>query len=200
MTLPRPRHALTALTLTLTLTGCVSPSFMTSKEGTMDDPRYAQLLDLIGEALKDDMAVVLVADIMPHASLKDALTMTQWTPTVIWMHEKEPRVTFSRKFQTNSLKRDPKETYLFGAFEVHILPPGKYLLTGGDDYKLNALLDQVGAAGRSDRAGALTAPRICRPSCIASSTGKPRGATPPRIPRPRRARSAPPCTRPRAPA
>ena len=53
MTLPRPRHALTALTLTLTLTGCVSPSFMTSKEGTMDDPRYAQLLDLIGEALKD---------------------------------------------------------------------------------------------------------------------------------------------------
>ena len=37
MTLPRPRHALTALTLTLTLTGCVSPSFMTSKEGTMDD-------------------------------------------------------------------------------------------------------------------------------------------------------------------
>ena len=55
------------------------------------------------------MAVVLVADIMPHASLKDALTMTQWTPTVIWMHEKEPRVTFSRKFQTNSLKRDPKK-------------------------------------------------------------------------------------------
>ena len=48
----------------------------------MDDP-HAQLLDLIGEALKDDMAVVLVADIMPHASLKDALTMTQWTPTVI---------------------------------------------------------------------------------------------------------------------
>ena len=90
MTLPRPRHALTALTLTLTLTGCVSPSFMTSKEGTMDDPRYAQLLDLIGEALKDDMAVVLVADIMPHASLKDALTMTQWTPTVIWMHARSP--------------------------------------------------------------------------------------------------------------
>ena len=44
----------------------------------MDDPRYAQLLDLIGEALKDDMAVVLVADIMPHASLKDS-AMTQWT-------------------------------------------------------------------------------------------------------------------------
>ena len=168
MTLPRPRHALTALTLTLTLTGCVSPSFMTSKEGTMDDPRYAQLLDLIGEALKDDMAVVLVADIMPHASLKDALTMTQWTPTVIWMHEKEPRVTFSRKFQTNSLKRDPKETYLFGAFEVHILPPGKYLLTGGDDYKLNALLDQVGArsgpvgSGRGANGTAYLSPELYR--------------------------------------
>ena len=50
------------------------------------------MLDLINEALKADMAVVLVADLMPHASLKDAMTMTQWTPTVIWMHEKAPQV------------------------------------------------------------------------------------------------------------
>ena len=146
MTLPRPRLALSLLTLTLALSGCVNmPS--SNGYGTRDDPRYGQLLDLINEALKSDMAVVLVADLMPHATLKDALTMTQWTPTVIWMHEKAPQVTFSRKFQTNALKRDPKETYLFQAFEVHILPPGKYLLTGGDDYKLNALLEQVGAPG-----------------------------------------------------
>ena len=98
MTLPRPRHALTALTLTLTLTGCEH----------MDAGRWR-------------------------------LT-TQWHPDACWTQwdrdldaREGPRVTFSRKFQTNSLKRDPKETYLFGAFEVHILPPGKYLLTGGDD-------------------------------------------------------------------
>ncbi|MEM8344670.1 hypothetical protein Q4R98_19305, partial [Morganella morganii] len=33
----------------------------------------------------------------------------------------------------------------FKAFEVHILPPGKYLLTGGDDSQIHGLLDQVGA-------------------------------------------------------
>lgn len=167
MTLPRPRFALSLLTLTLALSGCVNiPS--SDGYGTRDDPRYGQLLDLINEALKADMAVVLVADLMPHASLKDAMTMTQWTPTVIWMHEKAPQVTFSRKFQTNSLKRDPKETYLFQAFEVHILPPGKYLLTGGDDYKLNALLDQVGAkrgpegSGRGANGTAYLSPELYR--------------------------------------
>ena len=76
MTLPRPRLALSLLTLTLALSGCVNiPS--SNGYGTRDDPRYGQLLDLINEALKADMAVVLVADLMPHASLKDAMTMTQ---------------------------------------------------------------------------------------------------------------------------
>ncbi|KAG1384205.1 hypothetical protein G6F59_017748 [Rhizopus arrhizus] len=42
----------------------------------MDDPRYAQLLDLIDEALKSDMAVVLVADLTRHPSLGDALALT----------------------------------------------------------------------------------------------------------------------------
>ncbi|MED5709991.1 hypothetical protein VZ147_24665, partial [Enterobacter hormaechei] len=92
-----------------------------------------------------NMAVELVADVMPRKSLSDALTMTQWTPTAIWEYEKDPKVTFGRKFQTNALQRKPDETYLFKAFEVHILPPGKYLLTGGDDYQIHGLLDQVGA-------------------------------------------------------
>ncbi|MBB1628657.1 hypothetical protein [Achromobacter sp. UMC71] len=167
MPLPRPRFALSALALTLALSGCVNlPA--SSGEGTMDDPRYGQLLDLIGEALKDDMAVVLVADLMPHASLKDAMTMTQWTGNTVWMFEPDPRITFGRKFQNNSLKRDKEATYLFKAFEVHILPPGKYLLTGGDDYKLNALLDQVGAprgavgSGRGANGTAYLSPELYR--------------------------------------
>ena len=82
MTLPRPRLALSLLTLTLALSGCVNiPS--SNGYGTRDDPRYGQLLDLINEALKADMAVVLVADLMPHASLKDLslihiLAACQW--------------------------------------------------------------------------------------------------------------------------
>ena len=83
--------------------------------GSMDDPRNAQMLDLVDQALKGNMAVVLVADVMPHKSLSDALTMTQWTPTAIWEYEKDPKVTFGRKFQTNALQRKPDETYLFKA-------------------------------------------------------------------------------------
>ncbi|WP_241047751.1 hypothetical protein [Achromobacter xylosoxidans] len=167
MTLSRPRVALSALTLTLALSGCVAPS-STADYGTMDDPRYAQLLDLIDAALKDNMAVVLVADIMPHATLKDAESMKQWTGNVIWLNAAEPRITFGRKFQNNSLQRDKEATYLFKAFEVHILPPGKYLLTGGDDYKLNALLDDVGArsgpvgSGRGANGTAYLSPELYR--------------------------------------
>lgn len=141
---PRPRLALSALAFSLALSGCATQPF-SSNEGTMDDPRYAQLLDLIDEALKSDMAVVLVADLTPHPTLGDALAMTKYTTRVIWMNEAAPQVTFSRSFQTNSLQKDTKTPLLFNSFEVHILPPGKYLLTGGDDYKLNALLDEVGA-------------------------------------------------------
>ena len=68
MTLPRPRLALSALAFSLALSGCATQPFL-SGEGTMDDPRYSQLLDLIDEALKSDMAVVLVADLTPHPTL-----------------------------------------------------------------------------------------------------------------------------------
>ncbi|WP_025132131.1 hypothetical protein [Pseudomonas sp. PH1b] len=144
MTLPRLRFALPTLALSLALSGCAPNQFM-SAEGTRDDPRYSQLLDLIDEALKSDMAVVLVADLTPHPKLGDAMAMTQYTTRVIWMNEAAPQVTFSRGFQNNSLQKDTKTVYLFQSFEVHVLPPGKYLLTGGDDYRLNAQLDQVGA-------------------------------------------------------
>ena len=166
MRLPRPRFALSAALL-LCLSGCVS-ELDSGAYGSMDDPRNAQMLDLVDQALKGNMAVVLVADVMPHKSLSDALTMTQWTPTAIWEYEKDPKVTFGRKFQTNALQRKPDETYLFKAFEVHILPPGKYLLTGGDDYKLNALLDQVGAkrgpegSGRGANGTAYLSPELYR--------------------------------------
>ena len=43
--------------------------------------------------------------------------MTQWTPTAIWEYEKDPKVTFGRKFRP-TLQRKPDETYLFKAFEV----------------------------------------------------------------------------------
>lgn len=167
MTLPRPRVALSALTFALALSGCATQQDSYGK-GTMDDPRYAQLLDLIDKALKADMAVVLVADVMPHATLNDAESMMKWTGNVIFTHEQQPNITFGRKFQNNALQRDKDATYLFKAYEVHILPPGKYLLTGGDDYKLNALLDQVGArsgpegSGRGANGTAYLSPELYR--------------------------------------
>lgn len=144
MKLPRPLYALSsALLLALSLAGCV-PEPYTSGYG-MDDPSNGPLLDKVDAALKANMAVVLVADVMPHKTLNDALTMTQWTPTVIWQNESDPNITFGRRFKTNELQRDPKPNNLFTAFEVHILPPGKYLLTGGDDYQIRGVLDEVGA-------------------------------------------------------
>lgn len=144
MTLQQPQLAFSILALSLALSGCATDSF-SNGEGTMDDPRYSSLLDIIDEALKSDMAVVLVTDLTPHPKVGDALDMNKYTVRAIWMHEQAPQVTFSRSFQTNSLQKDAKTPSLFDSLEVHILPPGKYLLTGGDDYKLNALLEQVGA-------------------------------------------------------
>lgn len=201
MRLSRPRFTLSAaLLLSLSLSGCVS-ELDSGAYGSMDDPRNAQMLDLVDQALKGNMAVVLVADVMPHKSLSDALTMTQWTPTAIWEYEKDPKVTFGRKFQTNALQRKPDETYLFKAFEVHILPPGKYLLTGGDDYQIHGLLDQVGARGGPPGSGhGANGTAYLSPSCIASTTGKKSGKMPPMAARSRPRRSAPPCMWPRAPA
>ena len=51
--------------------GCVS-ELDSGAYGSMDDPRNAQMLDLVDQALKGNMAVVLVADVMPHKSLSDA--------------------------------------------------------------------------------------------------------------------------------
>ncbi len=73
----------------------------------MDDPRNAQMLDLVDQALKGNMAVVLVADVMPHKSLSDALTMTQWTPTAIWEYEKDPKVTFGRSSRPTRCSGSP---------------------------------------------------------------------------------------------
>lgn len=145
MRLPRLLSALpAAVLLALSLSGCVPEPYVGSP-GTMDDPRYARLLDEIDAALKANKAVVLVADVNPHKTLNDGLDMTQWTPTVIWQNEQDPTITFGRRFQANELQRDRNATYLFKAFEVHILPPGKYLLTGGDDYQIRGVLDEVGA-------------------------------------------------------
>ncbi|XSS61933.1 hypothetical protein ACP9OK_24300 [Pseudomonas sp. B11] len=168
MKLSWPRFTLpAALLLSLSLSGCVF-DLGSGAYVTQDDQRYAQLLDQVDAALKANMAVVLVADVMPHKSLSDALTMMQWTPTAIWEYEKDPKITFGRKFQTNELQRKPGETYLFKAFEVHILPPGKYLLTGGDDYQIHGLLDQIGArsgppgSGRGANGTAYLSPELYR--------------------------------------
>lgn len=144
MTLQRSRFVLSALAGALILTGCVSQP-MSSGKLEKERADYAKTMYVIGEALKANMAVVLVADLTPHKSLGDAEGMTKWTSNVVWTNQAKPEIAFGRKFQNNPLQRDPETTYLFKAYEVHILPPGTYLLTGGDDYRLNANLGQLGA-------------------------------------------------------
>lgn len=156
MTLQRARFVLSALAAALILPGCVSQPLSSGKrEKELAD--YAKTMYIIGEALKANMAVVLVADLTPHKSLGDAEGMTKWTSNVIWSQQAKPEITFGRKFQNNALQRDPNTTYLFNAYEVHILPPGKYLLTGGDDYRLNAKLGQLGAKAGASLAGRVPA-------------------------------------------
>lgn len=152
MTLPRPRFVFSALASALILSGCVTQPLSSGKH-EKEQADYAKTLFVIGEALKANMAVVLVADLTPHKSLGNAEGMTQWTSNVIWTHQAKPEIAFGRKFQNNALQRDPNTTYLFKAYEVHILPPGTYLLTGGDDYRLNANLGQLGAKAGGSSAG-----------------------------------------------
>ncbi|MFS9598898.1 hypothetical protein, partial [Klebsiella variicola] len=86
-----------------------------------EEAEQAKTLWVISEALKANMAVVLVADLTPHKSLADADGMSKWTSNVLWTHQDRPEIVFGRKFQNNALQRDPKTTYLFKAFEVHVL-------------------------------------------------------------------------------
>lgn len=151
MTLQRPCFVLPTLVLALGLSGCAAPP--SSGQLEKEEAEQAKTLWVISEALKANMAVVLVADLTPHKSLADADGMSKWTPNVVWTHEDKPEIVFGRKFQNNALQRDPKTTYLFKAFEVHVLPPGKYLMTGGDDYRLNAQLDQLGAKAGATGSG-----------------------------------------------
>lgn len=68
MRLSRPRFTLSAallLSLSRFQFACLNSI---RAPGSMDDPRNAQMLDLVDQALKGNMAVVLVADVMPHKS------------------------------------------------------------------------------------------------------------------------------------
>ncbi|MGV8546905.1 hypothetical protein ACV35P_35120, partial [Pseudomonas aeruginosa] len=70
---------------------------------------------------------------MPHHTLSGVQTITQWAQAPLLECVMDPKMTFRRKVQRNALQRNADDTSLFNASEVHILPPGKFQLTGGDD-------------------------------------------------------------------
>lgn len=53
-------------------------------------------------------------------------------------------------FNTNELETGPQRTVLMDVFEVHLIPPGTYLLNGAENYRLNTRVAKLKPLGTTD--------------------------------------------------
>lgn len=124
------------------LTACVPLGNSGINGNAMQDPTN-QLLDIIDGATRDGMSVVLVPALMPNKSVTD---LSSYSHRVIFKNKNQPDKGYMQAFANNDLEKIKETVFLWDFLEVHIVPPGTYLMSGGIDYKIDSSLAQVGAA------------------------------------------------------
>ncbi len=101
-----------------------------------------QLLNMIDEATREGMSVVLVPALMPNKSVTD---LSSYSHRVIFKNKDVPGIAYMQAFANNDLEKIKEAVYLWDFLEVNIVPPGTYLLSGGIDYKIDSTLAQIKA-------------------------------------------------------
>lgn len=109
--------------------------------GSQQNPTN-QLLNMIDEATREGMSVVLVPALMPNKSVTD---LSSYSHRVIFKNKDVPGIAYMQAFANNDLEKIKEAVYLWDFLEVNIVPPGTYLLSGGIDYKIDSTLAQIKA-------------------------------------------------------
>ncbi|EPM1620505.1 hypothetical protein L4P92_001662 [Pseudomonas aeruginosa] len=109
--------------------------------GSQQNPTN-QLLNMIDEATREGMSVVLVPALMPNKSVTD---LSSYSHRVIFKNKDVSGIAYMQAFANNDLEKIKEAVYLWDFLEVNIVPPGTYLLSGGIDYKIDSTLAQIKA-------------------------------------------------------
>ncbi len=102
----------------------------------------SKLLDMLDQATREGMSVVLVPTLMPNKSVTD---LSSYSHRVIFKNKDMPGIAYMQAFANNDLEKIKDAVYLWDFLEVNIIPPGTYLLSGGIDYKIDSTLADIKA-------------------------------------------------------
>ncbi|ALA87301.1 hypothetical protein ACTJJM_12190 [Stenotrophomonas sp. 22692] len=151
--------ALLLTTLGLACSGQAAPlSYAQEKENT------AKLVDIIDGATRDGLVAVLVpapyvvhnggpgvGSPVPGFHLGNRSTdLPGFSTRVSFQHKDIPSQGYVQLFNTNELETGPQRTVLMDVFEVHLIPPGTYLLNGAENYRLNTRVAKLKPLGTTD--------------------------------------------------
>ncbi len=112
--------------------------------GSQQNPTN-QLLNMIDEATREGMSVVLVPALMPNKSVTD---LSSYSHRVIFKNKDVPGIAYMQAFANNDLEKIKEAVYLWDFLEVNIVPPGTYLLSGGSTTRSTAPLPRSRRQGQ----------------------------------------------------
>lgn len=151
---------LLAACLGLTSSALARPTYEQEKENT------AKLVDIIEGATRDGLAVVLVP--APYAVMDEGQLVSTPVPgfhlgkrstdlppfsmRTSWQHQDIPSQGYVQSFNTNELETGPQRTVLMDVLEVHLIPPGTYLLNGAENYRLGSRVANLKPLAAKDEA------------------------------------------------
>ncbi|WP_164275569.1 hypothetical protein [Stenotrophomonas sp. B1-1] len=124
----------------------------------------AKLVDIIDGATRDGLVAVLVpAPYVVHTGGpgvgspitgfhlgRRSTDLPGFSARVSWQHKDVPSQGYVQLFNTNELETGPQRTVLMDVFEVHLIPPGTYLLNGAENYRLNTRVAKLKPLGDKD--------------------------------------------------
>ncbi len=135
-----------------------APTYKQEKENT------AKLVDIIDGATRDGLVAVLVpapyvvhtggpgvGSPIPGLHLgRRSTDLPGFSMRVSFQHKDIPSQGYVQLFNTNELESGPQRTVLMDVFDVHLIPPGTYLLNGAENYRLNTRVSRLKPLGTRD--------------------------------------------------